>query len=77
MPHSIVIVIEDVPGNVTAGTIRDAAQALAFRLGGRLEVAHPITEIEPPRVMDALRRNWSAIQTRLNLNAAARRTTQE
>lgn len=67
MKHALIIVIEDVPGSVDAGTIRENAEALAHRLGGTVSAAHPITPVNPPSVLTLLRRVVARMQTRAAL----------
>lgn len=70
---AVVIVIEDVPGAVTERDIRESAEALAFRLGGRISTAQPVTPFNTPSVSALLR--W--IVARVHTSAALRRFTQE
>lgn len=70
---AIVIVIENVAGSTTERDIREQAEALAFRLGGRLSSAQPITEFNPPSVLALL----CGAVARIKTSAALRRITQE
>lgn len=63
---ALVIVIEGVPGSVTERDIRENAEALASRLGGRVSTAQPVTPFNTPSISALLR--W--IVARVHATAA-------
>lgn len=64
---AIVIVIENVAGSTTERDIREQAEALAFRLGGQVTTAQPITEFNPPSVWALLCGAVSRVKTAATL----------
>ncbi len=71
---AIVIVIEQIPGNVTERDIRDQANAIATRLGGICTVSYPlVSSVKTPTVWQLLCGSLARIKT----TAAMRRVTQE